>query len=111
MSSSSMGAGLPLSAANEAVATIASPRAGSLGHLFDLRFHRVTTAAVVPVMYVLFIVADIAAALLIAFTAEMWSLGARLAVVALFAIAALVWFRIVLEAVLALHRLEANTRR
>ena len=78
--------------------------------LFDASFHTFITPSIVTVVYVLFIIVDAMVALAFLFVPDSPEPLIRLFVGVIFFFGALIWFRVSLEAIMVLHRIEQNTR-
>lgn len=80
------------------------------GRLFDVSFHTFITPSIVSIVFVLFIIVDAIASLAVLFVPDRPEPLVRLFIAVLFFFGALIWFRVSLEAIMVLHRIEQNTR-
>jgi hypothetical protein len=82
---------------------------GYFASLFDTSFERFVTPTIIRVLYVLFMIVVGLVSIAFLFNDRI-ELLFRLIISLLFFFITLTWFRLVLEAVMVLHRIERNTR-
>lgn len=95
--------------AMQASTPVAGDSDGFFASLFDVSFERFVTPTIIRVLYVLVMIVAGLGGLGILLT-DRGELLFRLIGAVLFFFVVVTWFRLVLEAIMVLHRIERNTR-